>query len=62
MGSIAALAAGVLGVALEDWRWPLAAAAPLAIAVGAVAGLAAGMMTVGLRVPAFLATLGMLEI
>ncbi|MBU6276888.1 MAG: ABC transporter permease, partial [Planctomycetes bacterium] len=47
---------------LVDWRWPLAAAAPLAIAVGAVAGLAAGMMTVGLRVPAFLATLGMLEI
>lgn len=62
VGSIAALAAGVLGVALVDWRWPVAAAAPLAIAVGAVAGLAAGMMTVGLRVPAFLATLGMLEI
>jgi ribose transport system permease protein len=62
VGSVAALAAAVLGVALVDWHWPLAAAALLAVGVGSVAGLAGGVVAVGLRIPPFLATLGLLEI
>ncbi len=62
VGSIAALAAAVLGVAVVDWGWPVAAAAALAVAVGSTAGLTGGLVSVGLRVPPFLATLGLLEI
>lgn len=62
VGSVAALAAAVFGVALVDWHWPLAAAAPLAVAIGSLAGLAGGLVAVGLRIPPFLATLGLLEI
>jgi ribose transport system permease protein len=62
VGSVAALAAAVFGVALVDWHWPLVVAAPLAITVGSLAGLAGGLVAVGLRIPTFLATLGLLEI
>jgi len=61
VGSVAALAGGVLGVALEAWKWPVAAALPLAVATGAAVGLGGGMLSVGLRLPSFLVTLGLLE-
>lgn len=62
VGSVAALAAAVAGVAMVAWQWPLGAAAALAVLVAAAAGAASGGLAVGLRIPPFLATLGMLEI
>lgn len=61
IGSVLALAGAVLGVALVDWHWPFAACAALAVAVGLVAGLANGALIVGLTVPPFIVTLGMME-
>jgi ribose transport system permease protein len=62
VGSVMALAGAVLGVAMVQWGWPLAAAIPVAILTGATAGLASGLLTVGWRIPSFLVTLGSLEI
>jgi ribose transport system permease protein len=62
VGSVMALSGAVLGVAVVQWRWPLAAAIPVAILTGALAGLGTGLLTVGLRIPSFLVTLGSLEI
>lgn len=62
VGSVMALAGAVLGVVIVRWGWPLAAAIPLAILAGAAAGLTSGLLTVGLRIPSFLVTLGSLEI
>ena len=62
VGSVMALAGAVLGVAIVQGGWPLAAAIPVAILTGASAGLATGLLTVGLRIPSFLVTLGSLEI
>lgn len=61
VGSVLALGGAVLGVALVDWQWSFAASAALSLAVGALAGLLNGALTVGLRVPSFIVTLGMLE-
>ncbi len=61
IGSVLALAGAVLGVALVDWHWPFPACAALAVAVGLVAGLANGALIVGLAVPPFIVTLGMME-
>ena len=62
VGSVMALSGAVLGVAIVHWGWPLAAAIPVAILTGALAGLGTGLLTVGLRIPSFLVTLGSLEI
>jgi ribose transport system permease protein len=62
VGSVMALAGAVLGVAIVQWGWPLAAAIPVAILTGALAGLGTGLLTVGLRIPSFLVTLGSLEV
>lgn len=62
VGSVMALSGAFLGVAIVQWGWPLAAAIPVAILTGALAGLGTGLLTVGLRIPSFLVTLGSLEI
>ena len=62
VGSVMALAGAVLGVVITQWGWPLAAAIPMAILTGTLAGLATGCLTIGLRIPSFLVTLGSLEI
>ena len=62
VGSVMALSGAVLGLAIVQWGWPLAAAIPVAILTGALAGLGTGLLTVGLRIPSFLVTLGSLEI
>lgn len=62
VGSVMALSGAVLGVAIVQWGWPLAAAIPVAILTGALAGLGTGLVTVGLGIPSFLVTLGSLEI
>jgi ribose transport system permease protein len=61
VGAVLALAGAVLGVALVDWHWPFLACAALAVVVGLVAGLANGSLIVGLAVPPFIVTLGMME-
>jgi ribose transport system permease protein len=61
VGSVVALAGAVLGVAVADWGWPFWAASLLAIALGGATGCASGAVCVGLRVPAFIVTIGMLE-
>ncbi len=61
VGSVLALAGSVVGVALVDWHWPFVACAALGVAVGVAAGAANGAITIGLAVPPFIVTLGMLE-
>lgn len=62
VGSVAALAGAVFGVAIARWQWPLAAAGAIALAVGGLAGLCGGLLVASLRIPSFLVTLGLLEI
>ena len=62
VGSVMALCGAVLGIAVTQWKWPLAAAIPLAVLCGGTAGLANGLLTAGLRIPSFLVTLGLLEV
>lgn len=62
VGSVLALAGSVLGVVLVDWDQPLLVAAPLAIGVGLLCGLASGGVTVAWPIPSFIVTLGMLEV
>jgi ribose transport system permease protein len=61
VGSLLALSAALLGAALMQWHWPLALAIPLALLVGAGAGLLNGVISVWARIPSFIVTLGMLE-
>ncbi len=61
VGSLHALSAAVMGVALTKWHWPLTAAIPLALVIGGMAGLINGTISVWARIPSFIVTLGMLE-
>ena len=62
VGSVLGLAGALLGVALVDWHWPLWMGAALCIGVASVAGSLNGLISVGLGIPSFIVTLGMLEI
>jgi ribose transport system permease protein len=62
VGSVLALSGAVLGVALADWHWPMAAGVALAVAVGAACGAANGLLVTRWSLPSFIVTLGMLEI
>ncbi len=62
VGSVLALSGAVLGVALADWRLPLAAAVALAAATGAACGALNGFFVARWALPSFIVTLGMLEI
>src|SRR5690606_30028457 len=62
VGSVLALSAGLLGVALTNWGMPLPVAALLCLAVGLAAGVTNGFITVRWAIPSFIVTLGMLEI
>ena len=62
VGSVMALTAAVFGVALARWQWPLPLAALACLAIGWLAGLLNGLVTVRWAIPSFIVTLGMLEI
>ena len=62
VGSVLALSGAMLGVALADWGWSLLPACLLAVGVGALAGLFNGSISVLLKIPSFIVTLGTLEI
>ncbi len=61
VGSVMAFSAAVLGVAMVDGGWPLAAAAGACLIVGLGCGLVNGAIAVGWGIPSFIVTLGMLE-
>jgi ribose transport system permease protein len=62
VGSVMALGSAVLAVARVEWQLPLPVATALCLAVGLLAGLANGFITVRWTVPSFIVTLGMLEV
>ena len=61
VGSVLALGAGVLGVAIVQWHWPLWAAICLCVSTGALCGLLNGFLTIRFRLPSFIVTLGLME-
>ena len=56
------LGSAVLALARVEWQLPLSVAVALCLAVGLLAGLANGFITVRWAVPSFIVTLGMLEV
>ncbi len=62
VGSVLALSAGLLGMALTAWDWPLAPGIAVCLGMGLAAGLVNGFITVRWAIPSFIVTLGMLEI
>jgi ribose transport system permease protein len=52
----------VLGVALADWKLPLAAAIGASLATGAACGAMNGLLVTTWTLPSFIVTLGMLEV
>jgi ribose transport system permease protein len=62
VGSVLGLCGSVLGVAMMDFHWSFGAAAALCLGIGAAAGAVNGVVSVGLGIPSFIVTLGMLEV
>jgi ribose transport system permease protein len=62
VGSVMALGAAVLAQSRVEWQAPLPVAIALCLAVGLIAGLVNGAITVRWAVPSFIVTLGMLEV
>jgi ribose transport system permease protein len=62
VGSLLGLCGAVVGVAMADLRWGLPSALALAVLVGLGLGTVNGLVSVKLRLPSFIVTLGMLEI
>jgi ribose transport system permease protein len=61
VGSALALGAGLLGIAIVQWHWPLWAAITLCVLSGALCGLLNGFLTIRFRLPSFIVTLGLME-
>jgi ribose transport system permease protein len=61
VGSVLALSSAVLGLSLVKLGLGLPAAAVLAVLTGLMAGLWNGALSVGLRLPSFIVTLGTME-
>ncbi|MFH1716285.1 MAG: ABC transporter permease [Planctomycetota bacterium] len=62
VGSVMALSGSVLGLSLVRFGLPLAAAIAACLLVGVLCGLLNGLVIIRWRLPAFIVTLGMLEI
>jgi ribose transport system permease protein len=62
VGSVLALTAGVVAVAMQSWGLPLPMAGLLGVACGMACGLLTGLVSVAWRIPSFIVSLGMLEI
>ena len=61
VGSVLALSSAILGVLMVDYGWSLTAAAAVSLLAGAACGLINGFVSISFRIPAFIVTLGMLE-
>ncbi len=62
VGSLLALSSAVLGVLMTSQRWPLLPALLAACCVATLCGLFSGAVSVGMKIPSFIVTLGMLEV
>ncbi len=62
VGAIGSISTVVLGLGLDTWGWPVAAAVALALAVGVLAGLVNGLIITRLRIDSFIVTLSMMFI
>jgi len=62
VGSVMALASAVLGLCLVKFNFPLPAAIAVCLVVGILCGTANGLVIIRWKLPAFIVTLGMLEI
>jgi ribose transport system permease protein len=62
VGSVLGFCGTVVGVAMVDWGWSLPGAILASLAVGLVLGSVNGLVSVKLRLPSFIVTLGMLEV
>lgn len=62
VGALMGLAAVCCGAAYRDWHLPMAAAAGIALLVGAAGGLLNAVLIAGLRLPALIVTLGSLSL
>lgn len=62
VGSVMAFAAAVMGVIIADYQMPLFTAFIACLGVGLLCGTANGYISAHWRIPAFVVTLGMLEI
>ena len=62
VGSLMALLAAVMGLALSsnEWDWPLVLGIPLTLVLGALMGLLTGFLVTFGRVPSIIVTLGLL--
>lgn len=61
VGSVLALAASTVSVAILGWGWSVLPSALLGMAVAALAGTVTGSITVAWRIPSFIVSLGVLE-
>ncbi|MDU9389446.1 ABC transporter permease [Pseudomonas sp. zfem002] len=62
VGSVLALAASVVGVAILGWGWGVLPAALLGMGCAALVGTLTGAVAVAWRIPSFIVSLGVLEI
>jgi ribose transport system permease protein len=62
VGSVMALCASMLGLLMVDYRYPLWVGVLAAVTVGSICGALSGWVSAAYRIPAFIVTLGMLEI
>jgi len=62
VGSVMALAGAVLGLCLIELNFPLLPAIGACLLIGVLCGALNGLVVIGWRLPAFIVTLGMLEI
>ena len=62
VGSVMAFSGSLLGVLLLSHKWPLALAAGGAVLLGTLCGGLNGWISAYFRIPAFIVTLGMLEV
>jgi ribose transport system permease protein len=62
VGSVLGFSGAVVGVVMADWQWGIAGALVASVAAGALVGLINGTVSVKLKLPPFIVTLGMLEI
>lgn len=61
VGSVLALAASAVSVAMLGWGWSALPAAALGLACATLAGTLTGLVTVAWRIPSFIVSLGVLE-
>ena len=61
VGSLLGLCGAVLGVMMADWRWGLLPALACSVLAGGLIGATTGVVSVRLRLPSFIVSLGMLE-